>query len=113
MVGWLRITVNTSLFTYVSLHSWSSAYICVISAYDLRQPPEEKRTYWFVMKKDYDEIYSYVALGDKWVCIGDRYDDGVMYVNLKAQGCWAVAKRAVHGKGIRHDGERLSERGYE
>jgi hypothetical protein len=51
-------------------------------------------------------------MGSKWVCMGDRYDDGHMYVNLKNQGYYVVAKTAVRGKNIMHNGDRLSDRGY-
>lgn len=50
-----------------------------------------------------------MALGDKWVCIGDRYDDGVMHANLKGHGNWVVTKRATEGKGIRNNNCFLNE----
>ncbi|KAM0710645.1 hypothetical protein Q7P35_001383 [Cladosporium inversicolor] len=70
--------------------------------------PEDNRDSWFILGTDFNSFYKYLKLGDKWGCIGDRYDDGVMYANLKRHGCWALGKTSDQVKGILDRGLRLS-----
>jgi hypothetical protein len=74
---------------------------------------DDNREYWFELKQasyGNNDLYYYLTLGDTRVCIGDRYSDGTMYMNLKKQGYWALAKCVDSAQGIRHAGAYLSER---
>jgi hypothetical protein len=73
---------------------------------------DDNRDYWFELKQVYDNntLHYYLTLGDTWVCIGDRYGDGTMYMNLKKQGYWALAKCVDSAEWILHDGFYLSEK---